>query len=141
MILIVQVSHTSKYSDYDNQTHTQQQTQLVSLVWSILHNIVHIFCTIHVCLYMILYTCIYVYLMYHNHTMCALCISTSLGWRPAFKLYSKWVSLLGSGLCLAVMFVIKWWAALITLVSVLALYLIVYWRKPGMGYVIVSTGV
>lgn len=34
-------------------------------------------------------------------------------------------------MCLAIMFVISWWAALITLVAVGALYLIVYWRKPG----------
>ena len=53
------------------------------------------------------------------------------GWRPAFKFYSKWVALAGSGTCLAIMFVISWWAALVTLVAVGALYFIVYWRKPG----------
>ena len=53
------------------------------------------------------------------------------GWRPAFRYYSKWVALGGSAMCLAIMFVISWWAALVTFIAVGALYLLVYWRKPG----------
>ena len=53
------------------------------------------------------------------------------GWRPAFKYYSMWLSLLGAVLCLAVMFVINWWTALITFAVVTALYLYVHYRKPG----------
>ena len=70
---------------------------------------------------MILCTCTCVYT----------CTSLFIGWRPAFKFYSKWVALFGAAICLAIMFVISWWAALITLVAVGALYLIVHWRKPG----------
>lgn len=42
-----------------------------------------------------------------------------------------WLSLAGAILCVAVMFLISWWTALITLSVVLALYLIVSYRKPG----------
>ena len=67
--------------------------------------------------------------------LCVMIISCNLpctsGWRPSFKYYSQWVALLGSGVCLVIMFVISWWAALITLVAVGALYKIVDWTKPG----------
>ncbi len=53
------------------------------------------------------------------------------GFRPAFKYYSMWLSLLGSILCLTVMFVTHWSTALITFVIVLALYLWILYRKPG----------
>lgn len=42
-----------------------------------------------------------------------------------------WLSLAGAILCVSVMFLISWWTALITLCVVLALYLIVSYRKPG----------
>lgn len=42
-----------------------------------------------------------------------------------------WLSLAGSILCVAVMFLISWWTALLTLSVVLALYLVVSYRKPG----------
>lgn len=42
-----------------------------------------------------------------------------------------WVSLLGAILCCVVMFVINWWAALVTLLIVLALYIYVSYKKPG----------
>lgn len=45
--------------------------------------------------------------------------------------YNMWLSLAGALLCVFVMFVISWWTALITLACVLALYLIVAYRKPG----------
>jgi solute carrier family 12 sodium/potassium/chloride transporter 2 len=45
--------------------------------------------------------------------------------------YNMWLSLAGALLCVFVMFIISWWTALITLASVLALYLIVAYRKPG----------
>ena len=50
---------------------------------------------------------------------------------PSFKFYSHWVALFAAAVCLAIIFVISWWAALITLVAAEALYLLVYWRKPG----------
>lgn len=54
-----------------------------------------------------------------------------LGWRPAFKYYNMWVSLVGAILCCIVMFVINWWAALLTYVIVLGLYIYVTYKKPG----------
>jgi solute carrier family 12 sodium/potassium/chloride transporter 2 len=57
------------------------------------------------------------------------CFTT--GWRPSFKYYNKWVSLAGAVLCVVVMFVINWWAALVTLLIVLALYIYVSYKKPG----------
>lgn len=42
-----------------------------------------------------------------------------------------WVSLAGAILCCVVMFVINWWAALVTLLIVLALYIYVCYKKPG----------
>lgn len=42
-----------------------------------------------------------------------------------------WVSLGGAVLCCVVMFVINWWAALLTNVIVLALYIYVSYKKPG----------
>lgn len=54
-----------------------------------------------------------------------------LGWRPAFKLYNAWVALFGAAICVAIMFVINWYFALITLVIVAILYKIVDFLKPG----------
>lgn len=42
-----------------------------------------------------------------------------------------WLSLAGAILCVSAMFLISWWTALITLSVVLALYLVVSYRKPG----------
>ncbi|XP_010774161.1 solute carrier family 12 member 2-like [Notothenia coriiceps] len=58
-------------------------------------------------------------------------LANSPGWRPSFKYYNMWVSLAGAVLCVVVMFVINWWAALVTLLIVLALYIYVSYHKPG----------
>lgn len=42
-----------------------------------------------------------------------------------------WVSLAGAVLCCVVMFIINWWAALLTNVIVLGLYIYVSYKKPG----------
>lgn len=41
-----------------------------------------------------------------------------------------WLSLLGAIMCLLVMFLISWITALLTFAVVIALYLIVSYRKP-----------
>jgi energy-coupling factor transporter transmembrane protein EcfT len=46
--------------------------------------------------------------------------------------YNAWVSLSGTLLCIAVMFLMSWVMALITFVVVVTLYLYVSYRKPGM---------
>uniref|UniRef100_A0A8C0IJ30 Solute carrier family 12 member 2 n=1 Tax=Bubo bubo TaxID=30461 RepID=A0A8C0IJ30_BUBBB len=60
-------------------------------------------------------------------------LAKSPGWRPAFKYYNMWISLVGAILCCIVMFVINWWAALLTYVIVLGLYIYVTYKKPGIG--------
>ena len=54
-----------------------------------------------------------------------------IGWRPAFKYYNQWVALFGSLLCIAIMFVIEWWMALITIAIVGLLFGYVAYKKPG----------
>uniref|UniRef100_A0A3Q2YCQ5 Solute carrier family 12 member 3 n=1 Tax=Hippocampus comes TaxID=109280 RepID=A0A3Q2YCQ5_HIPCM len=61
-------------------------------------------------------------------------LANSPGWRPSFKYYNMWVSLLGAILCCVVMFVINWWAALVTLLIVLALYIYVSYKKPDVNW-------
>ncbi|XP_075227429.1 sodium chloride cotransporter 69 isoform X2 [Lycorma delicatula] len=57
-----------------------------------------------------------------------------VGWRPTFKYFNMWLSLLGAILCVCVMFLISRWTALITMAVVLALYLIVSYRKPDVNW-------
>merc|ERR1719391_989659 len=57
-------------------------------------------------------------------------ITKSPGWRPSFKYYSPWVSLIGAILCVAVMFLIQWYTALATFVIVGVLYFYIRYRKP-----------
>uniref|UniRef100_A0A3Q0RKS7 Solute carrier family 12 member 2 n=1 Tax=Amphilophus citrinellus TaxID=61819 RepID=A0A3Q0RKS7_AMPCI len=61
-------------------------------------------------------------------------LASSPGWRPSFKYYNMWVSLAGAILCCVVMFVINWWAALVTLLIVLALFIYVSYKKPDVNW-------
>ncbi|XP_063782125.1 solute carrier family 12 member 1 isoform X1 [Pseudophryne corroboree] len=58
----------------------------------------------------------------------------SPGWRPAYKYYNMWVSLFGAMLCCGVMFVINWWAAVITYGIELFLYIYVTYKKPEVNW-------
>ncbi|XP_010996940.2 solute carrier family 12 member 1 isoform X3 [Camelus dromedarius] len=58
----------------------------------------------------------------------------SPGWRPAYGVYNMWVSLFGAVLCCAVMFVINWWAAVITYVIEFFLYIYVTYKKPDVNW-------
>ncbi|XP_070687017.1 solute carrier family 12 member 1 [Pempheris klunzingeri] len=58
----------------------------------------------------------------------------SPGWRPAYKYYNMWLSLLGALLCCAVMFVINWWAALLTYAIEILLYIYVTVKKPDVNW-------
>ncbi|KAK3097932.1 hypothetical protein FSP39_014651 [Pinctada imbricata] len=58
----------------------------------------------------------------------------AIGWRPAFKYYSKWCSLIGALLCVAVMFIINWWTALITFAVVSGLFTYVHYTKPDVNW-------
>ena len=44
-----------------------------------------------------------------------------------------WVALLGASLCVAIMFVIRWYFALVTIVLVAILYMVVDILKPGIA--------
>ncbi|XP_054270805.1 bumetanide-sensitive sodium-(potassium)-chloride cotransporter-like [Macrosteles quadrilineatus] len=57
-----------------------------------------------------------------------------IGWRPTFKYYNCWLSLLGSVLCCVVMFLISWAMALFTFAAMLTLYLLVAYRKPDVNW-------
>ncbi|KAK6179341.1 hypothetical protein SNE40_011727 [Patella caerulea] len=61
-------------------------------------------------------------------------LARSPGWRPAFRFYSMWISLLGAIICLAVMFIINWWTALITFGVICALFVYVHYRKPDVNW-------
>ncbi|XP_061607581.1 solute carrier family 12 member 1 [Phyllopteryx taeniolatus] len=58
----------------------------------------------------------------------------SPGWRPAYRYYNMWLSLLGALLCCAVMFVINWWAALLTYAIEILLYIYVTVKKPDVNW-------
>lgn len=61
-------------------------------------------------------------------------ITKSPGWRPAFKYYNAYVSLLGSILCVVVMFLLSWYMALATVGCVAFLYLYMFYMKPEVNW-------
>ncbi|CAF1206413.1 unnamed protein product [Rotaria sordida] len=66
------------------------------------------------------------------------CFDASLakasGWRPAFRYYNKWLALIGALVCIAVMFIINWWAALTTFVISSGLFVYVRTTKPEINW-------
>ncbi|XP_061100286.1 solute carrier family 12 member 1-like isoform X2 [Conger conger] len=58
----------------------------------------------------------------------------SPGWRPGYRFYNMWLSLFGAVLCCAVMFVINWWAALLTYAIEIFLYVYVTVKKPDVNW-------
>ncbi|CAG2166633.1 unnamed protein product, partial [Oppiella nova] len=58
----------------------------------------------------------------------------SPGFRPAFKFYNMWLSLIGAILCLIVMFITHWSTALGTFVIILGLYVWILYRKPDVNW-------
>ena len=60
--------------------------------------------------------------------------SKSLGFRPSFKFYNMYCSLAGTVLCVIVMFIMDWVAALITFILVIGLYIWVLYRKPDVNW-------
>lgn len=65
-----------------------------------------------------------------NYAVFAASLGKSPGWRPSFKYYNMWVSLVGAMVCVVIMFLINWWAALVTIVIIIALYKYVDYKKP-----------
>ncbi|XP_071039917.1 solute carrier family 12 member 2 [Parasteatoda tepidariorum] len=62
------------------------------------------------------------------------CTAIVLGFRPSFKYYNLWLSLVGAILCLAVMFIMNWWTALLTFALILGLYIFIFYRKPDVNW-------
>ncbi|KAI3411843.1 hypothetical protein GPALN_001906 [Globodera pallida] len=58
----------------------------------------------------------------------------SPGFRPSFKYYNKWVSLVGSLMCVFCMFIISWWMALLTFFFFVTIYMYVAHRKPDVNW-------
>ncbi|XP_046634387.1 bumetanide-sensitive sodium-(potassium)-chloride cotransporter-like isoform X2 [Daphnia pulicaria] len=57
-----------------------------------------------------------------------------VGWRPTFRYYNKWLSLLGFGLSVAAMFLCSWPTALVTSALVVTFFFIVRYRKPDVNW-------
>ena len=73
-----------------------------------------------------------------NYAVFAASLARSPGWRPSFKYYNQWVSLLAALLCIAMMFLINWWAALLTIVIVAILYKYVDFTKPQVSLTVID---
>ncbi|KRZ19529.1 Solute carrier family 12 member 2 [Trichinella pseudospiralis] len=61
-------------------------------------------------------------------------LARSPGWRPAFKYYNMWLSLLGAVLCIAAMFILHWATALVTLAIISSLYVYLLHRRPAVNW-------
>ncbi|XP_012409629.1 solute carrier family 12 member 3 isoform X1 [Trichechus manatus latirostris] len=61
-------------------------------------------------------------------------ITNSPGWRPSFQYYSKWTALFGAVVSVVIMFLLTWWAALITIGIILFLLLYVLYKKPEVNW-------
>ncbi|KAI6237628.1 Amino acid permease-associated region domain containing protein [Aphelenchoides besseyi] len=58
----------------------------------------------------------------------------SPGWRPGFRAYNMWVSLIGAFLCILIMFITSWFTALMTITFFLALFFYLAHRKPDVNW-------
>ncbi|KAM4553252.1 solute carrier family 12 member 3 [Fundulus diaphanus] len=61
-------------------------------------------------------------------------ITNSPGWRPSFRFYSKWLSLLCAVVCVVIMFLLTWWAALIAIGVVLFFLGYTLYKKPDVNW-------
>uniref|UniRef100_A0AC35TMV5 AA_permease domain-containing protein n=1 Tax=Rhabditophanes sp. KR3021 TaxID=114890 RepID=A0AC35TMV5_9BILA len=61
-------------------------------------------------------------------------MAQSPGFRPSFKYYNMWISLMGALLCVVVMFIVSWVTALVTFVCFAGLYLFLIYRKPDVNW-------
>ncbi|KAM6937863.1 solute carrier family 12 member 3 [Xenentodon cancila] len=61
-------------------------------------------------------------------------ITNSPGWRPTFRFYNKWLSLLCSVVCVVIMFLLQWWAALIAISIVIFFLGYTLYKKPAVNW-------
>ena len=69
-----------------------------------------------------------------NYAVFHASINQSPGWRPSFRYFNKWVSLLGTVLCIAVMVLMDYVTALVTLICIILLYVFVRTRSPNVNW-------
>uniref|UniRef100_A0A665WTL4 Solute carrier family 12 member 3-like n=1 Tax=Echeneis naucrates TaxID=173247 RepID=A0A665WTL4_ECHNA len=61
-------------------------------------------------------------------------ITNSPGWRPLFHYYSKWTALFGAVVSVVLMFLLTWWAAVITFTILLFLFGYINYNKPKVNW-------
>lgn len=61
-------------------------------------------------------------------------ITNSPGWRPSFRYYSRWTALFGAVISVVLMFLLTWWAALITFSLIFFLLGYVSYKKPNVNW-------
>ncbi|XP_036406666.1 solute carrier family 12 member 3-like [Megalops cyprinoides] len=61
-------------------------------------------------------------------------ITNSPGWRPSFRYYSRWIALFGAVISVVLMFLLTWWAALVTFSIILFLLGYVSYKKPEVNW-------
>ncbi|XP_051992882.1 solute carrier family 12 member 10, tandem duplicate 1 [Xyrauchen texanus] len=61
-------------------------------------------------------------------------ITNSPGWRPSFRYYSHWIALFGAAISVILMFLLTWWAALITFGIIIFLLGYVTYKKPEVNW-------
>jgi amino acid transporter len=69
-----------------------------------------------------------------NYAVAAAHFSKAPGWRPSFKYYNAYVSMLGAVLCGASMFMVGYVTAIITLVLSIGVYQYVVYHKPNVNW-------
>ena len=69
-----------------------------------------------------------------NYAVFHASINKSPGWRPSFKYFNKWISLLGTALCIFVMVWMDYKTALATLICIMLLYIFVRTRHPNVNW-------
>ncbi|XP_031418369.1 solute carrier family 12 member 3 [Clupea harengus] len=61
-------------------------------------------------------------------------ITNSPGWRPSFRYFNKWASLLCAVVSVVIMFLLTWWAALIAIGVVILLLGYVMYKRPSVNW-------
>nr|BDR32814.1 solute carrier family 12 member 10 [Lepisosteus oculatus] len=61
-------------------------------------------------------------------------VTNSPGWRPSFRYYNCWTALFGAVVSVVLMFLLTWWAAIITFSIIIFLLGYVAYRKPEVNW-------
>ena len=69
-----------------------------------------------------------------NYAVFHASMNRSPGWRPGFHYFNKWISLLGTVLCIAVMVLMDYKTSLVTLICIILLYVFVRTRSPQVNW-------